>query len=321
MRCILVGNYGVGNMGDEALQDYFLQTFPHIEWTVVSANPVSGQLPRLPLGIRSFFTTSWWKTVWAFSQADAVVFGGGSLFTDVESVFACFLWFFHAIVARFFRKPVLLAFQGVGPFKTALGEWLACSTARHVDFLSVRDAESFQRVQNWNMNTKIIQTFDPVFSLMLAEKSTTNTKKLFSVIPRHNSSISLQKIVENVLKNSADTPYEEAHILLLQPDSVEEQTVAHTLEALFSIPVSLISIRTLNDLMREISSSSFVVTQRFHGALAALAVGIPQTIVPQKVGDKLFGLQKLLGDKDVRTQLLSLVDVGREALSQALRLS
>ena len=34
MRLLLVGNYGVGNLGDEALREYFLKRFPEVQGEV-----------------------------------------------------------------------------------------------------------------------------------------------------------------------------------------------------------------------------------------------------------------------------------------------
>jgi len=74
MRLLLVGNYGVGNLGDEALKEYFLTRFPEIDWIVVSANPRTGEVARLPMGIRSFFWLRWMATLRAYREADGVVF-------------------------------------------------------------------------------------------------------------------------------------------------------------------------------------------------------------------------------------------------------
>ena len=109
MRCLLISNYGTGNHGDVALKEYFLTRFPEVEWIVLSANAQSPRdVPRLPFGLRSLFTTPWWRTLAALRSSDAVIFGGGSLFTDVESVRACLLWWWHACVARMLdRKSVV----------------------------------------------------------------------------------------------------------------------------------------------------------------------------------------------------------------------
>ena len=171
MKCVLIGNFGVGNLGDEALKEYFLQEFS-IDWTIVSAHPrASNEVARLPGGLRSFLGFKWVKTIAAYRQCGAVVFGGGSLFTDAESVFAVALWWLHAQCAFFFRKPVHLAFQGIGPFRTRLGERLSRSVCRKSATISVRDLQSYNRVGEWGLSRKCIQSFDPVISLIESQKN------------------------------------------------------------------------------------------------------------------------------------------------------
>lgn len=294
MRCLLVGNYGTDNLGDEALRDYFTQTFSDIEWTVLSAAPkADNELPRLPGGLRSLFGTSWLKTVRAIRRSDAVVFGGGSLFTDVESVYACYLWFLHAFVARLFGKPVVLASQGMGPYKTTSGEWCARWAARHSAFISVRDEESAKRVESWGLDHKCVQTFDPVFLAMGKYKNKLSSKNVFIVIPRHNSSSILH--IEAQKYASAKYNGLPVHILLMQPDDVREQGIAKVLSE--ALPGSVIfPVRTLDELMSEVTAANFVLTQRFHGALASLAVGVPTHILPQGAGDKLSTLVRFTGE-------------------------
>jgi polysaccharide pyruvyl transferase WcaK-like protein len=319
MRCILIGNYGVGNFGDEALKDYFLQTFPEVEWTVLSAFPkAANELPRLPLGLRSFFGTNWWKTIAAFSQTDAIVFGGGSLFTDVESVYACWLWAFHAAVARFFGKPIVLAFQGMGPYKTKIGEWLSKVVARRSVFLSVRDDVSFQRVSFWNLHTKIVQSFDPVFSLFIAQKYTRNPQNVFTIIPRHTSSKTFKNDVKELLEKTGNI--QSVHVLSFQPNHLaEEQVCRELLDTVSSSQeLKIIGISDIDTLMKELSLSTSVCTQRFHGALAALASGVETKIFPQGEGDKLASLLPYATGSQPIDPLVASIKEGESALRQAL---
>ena len=316
MRCLLVGNYGTANLGDEALRDYFTQTFSDIEWTVLSAAPkADNELPRLPGGMRSLCTTPWWKTLQAIKRSDAGVFGGGSLFTDVESVYACYLWFFHALVARFFRRPVILAFQGMGPYKTRTGEWCARWAARHSAFLSVRDGASKSRMDSWGLSSKCIQTGDPVFLFMRKQKSNYRSQNVFTVIPRHNSSSMLLEEAQKYASEHHDI--QSVHIVLMQPNDDGEKNIAERLVA--GLPSAVVrSAETLNDLMREVGESSFVLTQRFHGALAALAVATPLKILPQGAGDKMSELVRFTGDHpDDVSELEKNAQYGEHALREA----
>ncbi len=317
MRCVLVGNYGVGNVGDEALREYFLYTFPEIEWIVLSAHPHKpNEYPRLPGGIRSFFGFKWLKTISQMRDADAVVFGGGSLFTDVESVYACILWWVHAFVARICGKPIILASQGMGPYQTALGRGLARWVARRSAYISVRDEASMKRAQEWDLNTKIVQTFDPVFAFMKGKKLMRNTKNVFTIIPRHNSGeILIQEAVE-LLKKTSDI--QSVHILLMQPNDVQERAVARRIHESLSVTSEIVSALSVNDLLSEMSQSSIVVTQRFHGALAALATDVPVTIIAQGVGDKLSTLIPYASGSKSTDGMLHAIKDGEESLRNCL---
>mgnify|MGYP001321772270 CR=1 FL=1 len=316
MHLLLVGNYGVGNLGDEALKSYFLQAFPEIRWTVLSANPVEPyELPRLPFGLRSLFSLGWLRTLRALRRSDGVVFGGGSLFTDVESVKACWLWWWHVRIARFFGKPCYLASQGIGPFSTRMGERLAKDAVRLSSFLSVRDTTSAGRVRSWGMRTEVIQTFDPVLSLLKAEKVGVRSNSVFVLIPRRNTTPSFLSAVRKAMEDSGSSS---ARVLLLQPDDPAERSVAETI--IQELPGAIVKeARTLRDLSDGVADASLVLAQRYHGALAALALGVPLRIVGQGAGDKLSELeatQRALAGQGIDPR--AAIETGESALRAVL---
>lgn len=308
MSVLLIGNFGVGNLGDDILRDYFLQRFPDISWTVVSARPSNErEVPRLPLGLRSLLRP-WWRTLSAFRSCDAVVFGGGSLFTDTESVKACLLWGWHAWMARVFRKPIILAFQGIGPFRTKMGEGIAKRVVGWASFLSVRDGASFTRVRSWVDTKKIVQTMDPAILLMDAEKMATQPKNVFTIIPRGNVGETFFARASELVQSGG---YKGVHILSLHPESDPERAICRRLEELFPSHMSL-CIYSLEELLEHVRRSAFIFTARFHGGIAALALGVPFEAFSLGAGDK---LSQLGGE---RGELRRLAAVGEEALRVAL---
>ncbi|MDD5055143.1 MAG: polysaccharide pyruvyl transferase family protein [Candidatus Peribacteraceae bacterium] len=314
MRCLLIGNYGVGNLGDEALREYFLREFPEVEWTVLSANPgKSNEVPRLPFGVRSLFAT-WWRTIGAYRRVDAVVFGGGSLFTDSESSFACLLWWWHAFVARLFRKPLFMAFQGVGPLRAFRSIWLTKWVFGRAAFISVRDEASLKRLKGWNLGTEPILAFDPIFTLFASRKRQVNEQRVLVIIPRDNSGEEFLVAVSGKLANSWDS----VRVLLMRPGE-EERHVARQIQSMAKAPCQVAEITTQDQLLGEISKANEVVTQRYHGALAAMALDVPVTIVPQSAGDKLQELHFLAGSDKSAEVLLRRVERGIEGLTSALR--
>lgn len=299
VKYLLVGNYGVGNFGDEALKEYFLHAFPKVEWHVVSAHPKEGELPRLPFGLRSLFFAHWWRTLGTLRNCDGMVFGGGTLFTDTESTRACFLWWWHGFVAWIFRKKIILAFQGIGPFRRGAGpasthsvwcgagEWCARWVTSHASFVSVRDAASRARVEAWGLNKEVIQTFDPIFSLLVGQKRTQSSQKLLILIPRKNSP---QQFIDLAIQLRCGQSWDVVRVLSLQPDDPAERTFCSKLAG--DTGGTVVPVRSVQDLIREVSAAAFVLAQRYHGALAALALGIPFEAVSQREGDKMAELSQ-----------------------------
>ena len=312
MQCVLVGNYGVGNIGDEALREYFLSEFPEIEWVCVSASPKGEhEVPRLPLGLRSL-VAPWWRTISAIRSADALIFGGGSLFTDVESVWACLLWRSYASLATLFGTPYMLAFQGAGPWKTALGRRLARKTYLHASFISVRDAESLQRVRGLGEVKDPVLTFDPAFALFAKYPKTPVTNRTLIISPRANSSEQFFASVSDRLK----TKWDAVRVLLMEPQ--EERGVADRLRTM--IPsCSVVEITSVSQLLMEIGGATEAVVQRFHGALAALALDVPFEIVPQAPKDKMAALSEAVKSAGAREEWLVFVSKGAEELRSALQ--
>ncbi len=318
---MLVGNYGDGNTGDEALKDYFLKKYPAYDWTVLSSRPEhEDELPRLPTGFRSLVSLKWLRTLNQLPDFDAVVFGGGSLFTDIESTFACFLWWVHVKAARFFGKPVLLAFQGIGPFRTKLGERLAKSAVLSASFISVRDSVSLDRITPW-VGNKAVLSFDPVFSSFLGHHTYQQKKNVLMVIPRKNAPVSLLKDACDIL---AAHTFDETVILSMQPDDPGEKKICQDLYRALPGNVVQRSVASLRALLDEVSSATFVLSARYHGALAALAVGTPVQISTQGKGDKLSTLVQIMrreSDAEARkATLLDDIKTGEEAFVKALQL-
>ena len=308
MQCLLIGNYGDGNYGDEVLRAYFLERYPQVQWKVLQAG--DADLPRLPSGIRSFIGTPWWKTIRAYRNADAVVFGGGTLWTDSESWRACVLWWMHAALARLLRRPIFLAFQGIGPFRQSWTAALARQVVRWSSCIILRDTESFMRIKKWNMGTKCVQSFDPVLSHLDAYKTNIEHKNCFIIIPRKNSP---STFTERVVALCAGRT---VRILSFEPDDAAECAVC--LQLSLSTGGSVEPIRTTEDLVRGFRDAGSVITQRFHGAIAALAFGVPVEIVPYAAGDKLQALGESIrteGAQVYREQIKR----GEQALEEALR--
>jgi polysaccharide pyruvyl transferase WcaK-like protein len=242
-----------------------------------------------------------------------VVFGGGSLLTDTESSFACFLWGWHARIAQFFGKPILLAFQGIGPFRTKRGEQWAQRVVACSSFVSVRDIASKRRIERWSLNRKVVQSFDPVFSLLSAYKMPNSTKNVLAIFPRNSYDTNLVLRLRQVLQSRAP---EEILFVLMQPSS--ERPIVARIQKETSVQGSVLEVTSLAQLQEALGSVSRVISQRYHGAIAALAAGKEVMIIPQIRGDKLDELQGMLQRGVQSEDLLNQVEIGESVLRKTL---
>lgn len=124
MKTLLIGYYGHGNLGDERLKQVCM------DW-IRSVDPQA----EISTKKRDFFL------------ADKVVFGGGGLFQNVTS-FRSLLWYCSwAIMAWSYRKQYGLLGQGIGPVNGWVSNTLLDFVLKRADFVTVRDAVSFNRVK------------------------------------------------------------------------------------------------------------------------------------------------------------------------------
>jgi polysaccharide pyruvyl transferase WcaK-like protein len=250
--------------------------------------------------------------VWAIARADVLVFGGGTLFTDHESLHACFLWYSYAFLARFFRVPVVLTFQGVGPFQTWIGRFLTATVFRVATFISVRDERSFERVLLFQPSVSVLQTTDPVFpSLAHLFSSEKIDSSLVVLIPRGNSTPSFFESISSLFHQGC----RRVAIILFSPD--DRPIVEKILSSLpVGISYSVHCCATASELLPILAPASVVLTQRYHGALAGLSLGKKTIIIPQVEGEKLDALRQSTHSSE---EIQDLFVIGEKALKNFFR--
>ncbi len=148
----MVGHFGAGNAGDEAILQATLDDLrariPDLRPTVVSANP--GLTARMHQ-VESIANNDRSGVLDAVRECDLIMLGGGGLLQDywdisLEGVFsrpsAPLSYYFYAALSAVFEKPLVLFAAGIGPLTTATGRLytqMACELARLV---MVRDEPS-----------------------------------------------------------------------------------------------------------------------------------------------------------------------------------
>ncbi len=162
MKITICGNYGIGNLGDEAILDGLMKilntSFPKAILTVMSSFPKQttknhglNSIYYFPAGFRSFFysifSLNFFKTFKNIWNCDLFVLGGGGLFND-EKKKAVWIWFVQAIWPILLRKKLVMLGQSVGPLHSYFGKKLCKFVFMKAMLVTVRDQGSKKLLEN-----------------------------------------------------------------------------------------------------------------------------------------------------------------------------
>jgi polysaccharide pyruvyl transferase CsaB len=141
MRLVLLGYFGFGNAGDEAIlaaEVAALRSTMGVatEFVVVSGDPGRTESQH---GLPAVARTDVAGLARAIRECDGVVAGGGSLLQDVTSARPVAYYAGVMLAARALRKPVFVYAQGLGPLCRRFNRRLAGAALRSASYVSMRD--------------------------------------------------------------------------------------------------------------------------------------------------------------------------------------
>ena len=149
-KIFVIGSYGCGNRGDDAILQSICEQFPHaqISATCGSYEKISSFLPvkdvscRLNEGFSLSVLLSMLKDSFGMFKevfcCDVLMFGGGSLIHDLTPYNLPFLYLWQSL-AKIFHKKVCYYCMGVGPLQKEGSKKLSRFYLKKADDLSVRD--------------------------------------------------------------------------------------------------------------------------------------------------------------------------------------
>ncbi|MBI2464362.1 polysaccharide pyruvyl transferase family protein [Candidatus Peregrinibacteria bacterium] len=306
---LICGNYGATNFGDEMILAALLQHIrfiaPKTHITVLSADPSHTKVFHkvesvffLPFGFRSFFRGLFrgelMKTFQAYRKADAVLIGGGGLFTD-ERIYAIFLWGFHVLVAIICFKPFYIYAQSIGPLRYFLSRSIVSFLFKKAQRISVRDYASKKLLIALGIHKPILVLPDPALSLNFDKHEVENRFRLFSaryelkngsyciVVMRdwmkkvsHFESIVAESIDEIVTRKKLKVlliPFQtyrddDRFILNKIFEQIRNKKNVHLLD--FSL-----HSRDFYDYISLFSHAKFIIGMRLHSLILSFRLGIP----------------------------------------------
>ncbi len=176
MKIVIAGNYGAGNIGDESILKGLLKCLnkaaPYSDITVLSGDPAQTEnmhyvnsCEKYPAGFRSLIKSLFGLLSPArkeIKQSDIFVLGGGGLFGGLRAK-ANLIWGIQTLVAYYYKKPVIMCGQSVGPIQNVLLKSFIRFLFNKASFIAVRDQSSKKRLQKIGVKREIHTVPDLAF--------------------------------------------------------------------------------------------------------------------------------------------------------------
>ncbi|OGI09408.1 MAG: polysaccharide pyruvyl transferase CsaB [Candidatus Margulisbacteria bacterium GWF2_35_9] len=274
MKVTLVGYFGHGNTGDEAILHSIIGQLKRyhnpVQITVLSNTP---EKTSATYNVISIQRKSLASILASIRMSNIIIFAGGTLFQDITSIGSLLYYLSIIVVSKIFHKKVILYSQGIEPFKYYFSKLLVKQVFVFTDFISVRDLESRKYLlETLKLKKTIRYTVDS--AMMLNPLQVNNKYKgyiginLMNIIdcPLDHIAKALIKFSNEFNKKILYIPFQEGDII-----------VGQKLERL--IPSSLFEIldvhENISELLGIISQLDLLMGARLHSLILSATVYTP----------------------------------------------
>jgi polysaccharide pyruvyl transferase CsaB len=334
MKIFLIGWFGAGNIGDEAiLISELLLLRDHIsnaEFYILSFNPektrqLTANIPEvkkiLRMGSkRDVFKSDFLGIFKAFREVDVVMIGGGGIFQDIYNHYPIPFFTAMALLARLNARYLIFYCVGIGPIRGFIGKKLCKFAVNSADIICVRDAGSKDLLKSLGVHRPVHLSADPVF--LLEPLRNENVEK---VIKSHHLGkngptvgVNVQDLLfwksesRKILADTLDTLIKEkgATIVFLpfgaykdgwfnrEKSSAVDMAASKNLAALMRGKYSIIADElTPQELLAVIEKLDLVISMRLHGLIMGLNASVPVIALTYEEESKIRNLMERLNQE------------------------
>lgn len=181
---LIVGYYGFGNSGDDAILksicDDIRSISPSVDIGVLSKNPEETKSEYKVNAYDRFSLPTVFK---AIKKCDVLVMGGGTLIQELSSTKSMYYYLGILQMAKVLGKKIMLYSNGIGPINKSSSKRLTKLVLNQVDLITLRESLSLKVLEDLGVSKpELLVTADPVFNLSLDVKKTTITKNPYVVV-------------------------------------------------------------------------------------------------------------------------------------------
>tara|TARA_Y100000310_G_scaffold340693_1_gene437384 strand:- start:11880 stop:12872 length:993 start_codon:yes stop_codon:yes gene_type:complete len=173
-KIFIIGGYGVGNIGDEAILDGILENLNLSKAKVVAHDPK--WLEKLHKNIKGVKTGSFefFKTL---LTSKTILIGGGTIFRKNMRLVTQFVPLV-ALGLRLLNKKIIFYSLGIDKDTSYLARISLVPAMNYANFVSVRDTDSLRILKSWGVTKQIKIVPDPAINLSYKKLTKKQLKEL-----------------------------------------------------------------------------------------------------------------------------------------------
>lgn len=255
----LFGYYGYDNLGDDLLcqQSIELLKEAHFDriYLLLNRKKLKNFSQETVFPVDRFHPL---KVLSAIFKSDVLVCGGGGILQDQTSLKSLLYYSSIILVSLAFGKPVLLLANSLGPLKHTISRCIVRFILRRKNlFFIARDPVSFRYAKivgarHVSLGTDLaVGTFENLTKVEREKKISFCLKSEMELEP-----------IFTIMKTCGFSE------ILLVPLSPQDEPACERVAKKYGLRVS-------NEPLKDLISSSFVVSQRMHGCLISCLAGVP----------------------------------------------
>jgi polysaccharide pyruvyl transferase CsaB len=293
MKIFVFGYFGCGNLGDEAILGSFVEwckdKIPGAGITAQSSNP---EQTAKTYGIGAVHKYRIPALVGAIRHSSAVVAPGGGLLQDTTSIKSLIYYLLLISLAHFFRKPVFLLSQGIGPLNSGIARTLVWRALRRCRHVAVRDEASAALLRSLKVPENIIECSGDIVLLGDIKEERFGAKKSpggggvlkvgLSLRPSWELEHLNGVLLGCLLRLNEHKPLELQLFALSREDDLPllDNFAAKIKECCPTMPVRMIGGRddttlTVEDMEREVAALDVMVGMRLHALIFSARNAVP----------------------------------------------
>lgn len=271
MKLFLLGYYGYGNIGDEALLTSILTSLKQDGRYTFKVLSYNAQKTSQDNQVEAVSRGKNINLIRHIVKSDVLIVGGGSIIQDVTSSKSLYYYLSLLFLGKLFGKRVIMLGNGYGPVNKWYNRAIASLIIKKIDCIVARDEQSYQHFIDSGAK-KVYNGVDCAFNL-----NTSAVKPLLkarpyvaiSLRPWRKMGMTMRVIVQ-LISDLNQRGYDTVLVAMKSPD--DDKQMASLLD--LGAHVHLVT-EEMDAVLSALRGAKLVIAMRLHALILATMVGRP----------------------------------------------